>query len=326
MNRTRQAKPLSQVLQEIDTLDKKCKRIAQLLGYRSSEIPKTYRQFISLCNSLSIVFLQFNLQHQTLRTLNRAVQCDVSMFFEGSIEDRTWYGRALLYCNLGYLMLLLQDVPSSLKFLYDGESLLLEIREMSPELDHNVEDLTLAHASLTFAILCKIGRLSNAEKYLEIAINQYNSLVRKSRTSRLSKTAVANLYCLLIPAVKVIASHKDKKMILASEVAKEVLGKVSERDIAGVLLLQKYVNTAEEGLDFITSEEFRNILFVTCFFPFIVNSTPVIDFEELIFEQERMRDVPINLSEIGINQIATEDQDLYSLIMQEALSNVKNNH
>ena len=89
MKRFKTSKTIAQVLSEIDTLDKKCKRIAQVLGYRSSEIPKTYRQFISLCNSISIVFLQFNLHHQAFHVLSRCVQCDVSMFFEGSIEDRT---------------------------------------------------------------------------------------------------------------------------------------------------------------------------------------------------------------------------------------------
>jgi hypothetical protein len=326
MNRNRQTKSLSQVLNEVDNLDKKCKRIAQLLGYRSSEIPKTYRQFISLCNSLSIVFLQFNLNQQSFNILNRAVQCDVSMFFEGSIEDRTWFGRALLYCNLGYLMIQINDTPSSLKFLYDAESLLLEIREMSSEVDYNVEDLTLAHASLTFAILCKIGRVSNAQKYLDIAVSQYNSIARKARNTRLNKTGIANLYCLLIPALKILHSHEEKKMILASEVAREILLKVNEVDIAGALLLQKYINTADEGLEMINSEEYRNILFVTSFFPFISNTTPVIDFEELIFEQERTKDLPLNLSDFLNTHSLSEDQDLYSLLMQEALSNVKNNH
>lgn len=325
MHRIRQTKTLSQVLSDVDNLDKKCKRIAQLLGYRSSEIPKTYRQFISLCNSLSIVFLQFNLNQHSFNVLNRAVQCDVSMFFEGSIEDRTWYGRALLYCNLGYLMMQINDVPSSLKFLYDAESLILEIREMSAEIDHNLEDLTLAHASLTFAILCKIGRVSSAHKYLDIAVNQYNEIARKTRSSRLNKTGIANLYCLLIPAVRILHSHREKKMILAAEVAREVLLKVNEVDVAGALLLEKYVNTADEGLEMINSEEYRNILFVTSFFPFITNTTPVIDFEELMFEQEQSRDQPLNLSELGVFNANLEDQDLYSLLMQEALSNVKNN-
>ena len=87
--RSRFHKTIPKVLSEIDSLDKKCKRIAQILGYRSSEIPKTYRQFITLCNSIAIVFLQFNLHHQAFYVLSKCVQCDVSMFFEGSIEDRT---------------------------------------------------------------------------------------------------------------------------------------------------------------------------------------------------------------------------------------------
>lgn len=324
MKKARTPKTIAQVLSEVDSLDHKCKRISQVLGYRSSEIPKTYRQFITYCNSISIVFLQFSLHHEAFYVLSKAVQCDVSMFFEGSVEDRTWYGRALLYCNLGYLMLILNDIPSSLKFLYDAESLILEIKQMANEIDTNTEDLILSHATITFSILTKLGRLENAEKYLDIAVSQFNNIAKKKRLSKINKTGTSNLYCLLIPAVSIIKHHKEDKSVLASEVCQEVLKKVNDKELAASCLLEKYVRTAEMGIDMINSEEYRSILFITSCFPFIASNTPVIEFEELIAAQERNREVPINLLEFA--GAVNIENDMYSVIMQEALNSVRFSH
>ena len=259
--------------------------------------------------------------------LTKAVQCDVSMFFEGSIEDRTWYGRALLYCNLGYLMLIIKDVPSSLKFLYDAESLILEIKQMSNEEDYQIEDLTLAHAAITFSILAKLGRYDNAEKYLDIAIAQFNSIARKERPSRINKTGVANLYCLLIPAVSILRQQQDNKTVLAAEVCREVLQKVARKDIAAACLLEKYIRSAEAGMDLINSQEYRSILFITSCFPFIASNTPVIEFGELMAAQERTRDVPIDFREMeSVAGALNAESDAYSLIMQEALNSVRFSH
>jgi hypothetical protein len=322
IKKNKASKTISQVLAEIETQDKKCKRIAKLLGYRSSEIPKTYRNFISLCNSISIVFMQFDLHHQAFYVLNKCVQCDVSMFFEGTVEDRTWYGRALLYCNLGYLMLIIDDIPSSLKFLYDAESLLLEIREMG-KIDYNIEDLTLGHAALTFSILCKIGRISNAQKYLDIAITQFNSIAKKKRQTKINKNGVSNLYCLLIPAVSILKYSYEDTTIYMSEIYKETLKKVHDNSLAAVCLLEKYARSNEEGINMINSEEYRSILFITSFFPHIANTTPVIDFEELIEAQSISKDTPFNIDEIKNIPDHSESPDVYSVIMQEALSNIR---
>ena len=121
--------------------------------------------------------------------------------------------------------------------------------------------------------------------------------------------------------------YKENKNVLAPDIAKEVLGKVKNLDIAGALLLDKYMRSDEEGLQMINSEEYRSILFVTIFFPFISNSTPVINFEELIAEQDKTREVPFDAAEVGAFLNSTSnDSDLYSLIMQEALNNVRVSH
>ena len=224
-------------------------------------------------------------------------------------------------------MLIIGDIPSSLKFLYDAESLILEIKQMAVEEDYNVDDLTLAHAAITFSILCKLGRITNAEKYLDIAIAQFNSITTRERQSRINKNGTTNLYCLLIPAVTILRNYQENKMVLASDICKEIIKKVNDKGLAAVCLLEKYSNSNEEGLDMINSNEYRSILFITSFFPFIASNTPVIDFEELISAQERTKDVPISLNEIGV--LATtqnSETDIYSVIMQDALNNVRFTH
>lgn len=84
----KQINSISEVLKKVEALEAKTKRVAHLLGYRSSEISKTFRQMISICNSVSIIFLQFDLLHAALFVLIKSVETDVSMFFEGNASDR----------------------------------------------------------------------------------------------------------------------------------------------------------------------------------------------------------------------------------------------
>ena len=108
---------------------------------------------------------------------------------------------------------------------------------------------------------------------------------------------------------------------MAAEICKETLKKTNDSELAAVCLLEKYSHSAEEGMDMINSEEYRSILFITSFFPFISNTTPVIEFDELIDAQEKAKNTPFDLNEI--RSIGDPENDVYSIIMQEALNNVR---
>lgn len=320
---------ISQVLQKIDTLESKTKRVLYVLGYRSSEISKSFRQMISVCNSVSIVFLQFDLLHDALYVLQKAVQTDTCMFFEGDFEDRTWQSRPLIYCNLGYLLLRVKDYTGSLKFLYDAESLLIEIKQMSKSnLEANLGDLTLAHSCVTFSVLCSIQRFEQAEKYLESATEQLNAIIRGDRQSRINRAGCSNLYCLFTLAIEIIQLVNGGDIVEAVSKCKSTLKQIKEEKTASTALLDKFVKSAsyDEGVEILLSDEFRSILFITTYFPFIAPRTPVINFAELSRAQEKARTTQLNKREMASLISAGgrhEGQDNYALIMKDALANAK---
>lgn len=96
---------ISQALKQVTQLENKCKRINYLLGYHSSDIIKTHKQFLILTNSLSIVFLQYDLTHISLDLLKKAAEIDVDLYKRGGLEDRLWEGRLLTYNNLAWVFL-----------------------------------------------------------------------------------------------------------------------------------------------------------------------------------------------------------------------------
>ncbi|CAG9314368.1 unnamed protein product [Blepharisma stoltei] len=320
---------ISHVLHKIDTLESKTKRVLYALGYRSSEISKTFRQMITVCNSVSIVFLQFDLLHEALYVLQKAVQTDTCMFFEGEFEDRTWQSRPLIYCNLGYLLLRVKDYTGSLKFLYDAESLLIEIKQMSNVgQEANLGDMALSHAAITFLVLCSIQRYEQAEKYLESATEQLNLIIRGDRQSRINRSGCSNLYCLFTLAIEIIQLVNGGDLAAALSRCKSTLKQIKEEKSASTALLEKFVKSGsyDEGINILLSDEYRSIMFITTFFPFIAPRTPVINFSELSRAQEKARANPLTKREMATIISATarhEGQDNYALIMKDALANAK---
>ncbi|CAG9333070.1 unnamed protein product [Blepharisma stoltei] len=320
---------IPQVLQRIEALDAKTKRIAHLLGYRSNEISKTFRQMLTMCNSVSIIFLQFDLLHAALYILLKAAETDVCMFFEGNSSDRIWHGRVLVYCNLGYFLHRIDDYTGSLKFLYDAESLILEIKDMKRRATAlNTGDIMLAHASIAFLVLCRIERFKEAEQYLEILTTQFNSII-KGRRSKINSTGLSNLYCLIHLSIELFRVMKGVDMEEAISSCKAALENVKNEKTAAMTLLERFSQSKEynEGLDILLSDEFQSVMFITAFFPFIGTSTPIINFTELCQAQERARFSPITKADIpsmiAPNLSPSDIPDNYSLIMKTALASVK---
>ena len=63
----------------------------------------TLKSFIVLCNSLAIVFLQYDLRTEALSLLKQASQADLALYDTGSLLDRLWSGRVTTYNCLAYL-------------------------------------------------------------------------------------------------------------------------------------------------------------------------------------------------------------------------------
>ena len=214
------------------------------------------------------------------------------------------------------MMYMIGDYTSSLKFLYDAESLLLIS-------DDNLKDLSLAHAVLTSIVLFKARRYSLIEKYIEIASDEFNSIIRGDRISKIHKTGCYNLYCLVTLMLEVLKTMNDE--LISSTNSLMVAKKLKKHKISAVGILELFNsnNTIENGIFLVNSSEFQKILFVSVFFPFISKNTPIVDVKELTRAQENFKENKFNkarlLQSMGLNHKILEHKDFYTLIMTDSL-------
>ena len=202
-------KTIKQIMTELTELEIITKNYLQSLGYKTELASKKFKVFLTICNSLSIVLIHFNNLSYALKILQKALKIDVQMFFEGDFQDRCWNGRILIYCNLSFLLLKCKDYRSSLKFLYDSESLLNEIRLMGRE----INDIRLIHSIISFLGLISINKLANSEKYLILSINSFGLA-----SERFDLICCKNIFCLLELA-RIILEEFNAGYQISAEVA-----------------------------------------------------------------------------------------------------------
>jgi hypothetical protein len=94
---------IDQVLETVHKLETTTKRLPELLGFRSTDISKHYKRLISLCNSLSIIFEQYDLHTRALSLLRKASDADKGLKRYGSSSDRFWPGSLITSCILSLL-------------------------------------------------------------------------------------------------------------------------------------------------------------------------------------------------------------------------------
>ena len=103
MSKNKKIITISQAIKEVDEKFLRISRMPELIGYRSIDLCKSYKTLIALCNSLSIVFLQYDLYKEAFLMLHKAVQIDSDLTKFGSIEDKLWQGRLVTYNSLALL-------------------------------------------------------------------------------------------------------------------------------------------------------------------------------------------------------------------------------
>ena len=72
MNSKKKFKTIPQVLKLLTQMENKALSLNYLLGYRSTDIIQVQKNFISTANSISIVFMQYELNYLALDLLKRA--------------------------------------------------------------------------------------------------------------------------------------------------------------------------------------------------------------------------------------------------------------
>ena len=94
---------IPEVFEIVKKLEVSTKRLPDLLGFRSNDIVKSYKKLITVCNSLSIIFEQYELYNRALDLLRKASEADKNLKRYGSSNDRLWQGNLVTSCNLTFL-------------------------------------------------------------------------------------------------------------------------------------------------------------------------------------------------------------------------------
>jgi hypothetical protein len=305
---------INQVMHEIKDLELQAYTLFRYPSHPLEFSISRFKSFISTSTSLSIVFLHFKLLRNSLLILYKALKIDVKLFFEQSPSYRIWPGRVILYCSLAFLLVKCNDSRSSLKFLYDCNVLISEIKDQGKE----IHDYQLLHSILYFLVLTQGKEYVHGEKYLKEAIIVFNDI-----TDRFDDVARINIYVILEILRIVMANLSEGCVISVRNVLQSVEVEKSDfSSVSGLFSKLKRIR-AESALVLITSEKFFDIVFLTLFFPFVSSSTPLVHLEELKRAQGKQK--PLTRSDPShlISPSKHLYQDNYSLLMKSALEAIK---
>lgn len=307
---------IAEVLSYTETLER---ILMEKLNKSSKKSASLYKKFITRCNSLFIIFSQFDLQTTAFGILHKALFIDLKTYFDPLIIEKSWSGRVLLYINTGFFMLVVGDFASSLKFLYDAESLLMECRQGTKL----TKDLTLAHSAISALAYFKNKKYDAAEKHIEVVSDEFNEIIRGDRMSRFSANACCNIYCLTTLFLDVLKARNSE--LASTTNCKVAAKKMRKKGVASVTLLDEFNEnpTFDNGSQLVSSGNFRKILAATILFPFISRQTPIVQSTELKGAQEHARDNRLVKSQLA-NYLkrpykSIEYKDFYALLMTESI-------
>ena len=94
---------VEEVLENVQRLRLMCDRIPTLYGYKSADIVLYQRKLVSLSNSLSVIFLQYDLFCESFSLLKLAAKVDLDLHSNGDLQVNTWTGRLVTYNCFAYL-------------------------------------------------------------------------------------------------------------------------------------------------------------------------------------------------------------------------------
>ena len=239
---------LAEVQAQISALEMKVSRT--IPASDSTQIP-SLKRFLVACNSLAIVFLQYDLVREALDLLTKANFADVKLFKTGIELDRLWSPRISTYTNLAYLFQRysphrVRDYTSAIKFVYDAQTLLLGMERAGVRPG---ADWVLAINLLTFNVLWKLGKRKEAEQYVLICVSTINTLIETRTESRLSRHSQLNLYGLIVMAYSatLVTVHQDLKG--AEQTIQRALRYMDTVDLPVISLLERLGEELKTHLD-----------------------------------------------------------------------------
>jgi hypothetical protein len=210
-----------------------------------------------------------------------------------------------------------------LKLLLQAEHFLIKLTEarISPHVD-----IELAVNMLTFVTLWKVKKLPEARLYIERSAKLINFVIAGRRPSNISRVSAKNLYGIIVMGLSALKCVMEKDSLSAITLCKDAVSQLDGKNVLSRPLLIDLINhlasnsaselslrdspqvefrpgtfemfdgsSAEElpnlklrnAGDWLISDLYEKVLFITTFVPLISSVTPWIDTAEL--EQARLR-------------------------------------
>lgn len=243
---------------------------------------KNFHSFISLCTSISIKYMQYDLISETLEALIKASEADKILTELGNHSEQYWQGRLLTFHTLAFMYYRTKQFKKSLKVLYDGQQVIESILNSKQYL---CPDFNLTGNLLIFMNLWKVRKLKESKEYLENSKNvlgQINKLSIRSKLSNLSRANLNGLFYLASAGIHYWEHNKKKAIELCEQALDLLMGdEIMVRPLIYTFL--KHVKNSELfDTEWVTNKEFDSIVLVSCFIPYIGIGTPSIKIVERV--------------------------------------------
>lgn len=263
-----------------------CKKFEELKPYCvlpfTEDCSKNFRDYINLCMSIGIKFLQYDLIGDTFEVLTKASEADKMLCDLGSLTDQYWQGRLLLHNIFAYLYYRTCQYKKSLRVLHDGQVLIEGIINSK---QHLCSDFNLASKLLIFMNLWIVKKIKEAKDYLEISKDLLTKISSQNIRSKLSTLSKANLCGLLDLSSYGILCYENN-YIKAIEMCELSLHYLLGEEVMVRPLLYNFIKKAKSSdiiqADWIVNKDFDSIVFVSCFIPYVMSGMPSMQIGEKV--------------------------------------------
>lgn len=282
---------IDELFLSVHTIESNIKTILSVDNYSPAGL-KLLRKLIMLCTSASITLIQQDYINDTLSLLKIADKADSELSRYGS-SGLNWQGRLIMPSLLAFIYFKQQQYTDSLKFLYNMHILIDEIKNSGLSVHLHLRNLTNI---LTFMVLWKLNRIAESEKYINSVLEAGMNTIRGR-----------NLYCIVSICKAGIVAKRDRNYMLAVTICNEALKRVEKEEISGDLIedmMKALYYESRVGIeskqykdgygrnmispgkdmefkgksseDWLVSQSFITIFYVTCFIPLMTPGSPVI--------------------------------------------------
>lgn len=151
-------------------------------------------------------------------------------------------------------------------------------------------DVEICVQMITFVTLWKLKKFADAKEYLESAASILNKIVQGIIESKMSKNSSQNLYALIVMSLAALKIAVENDVREAIGMCEDCKSQLEENSLCFKLLHEFISKLSVKGLqkeDFLITEIYQKVLFVTTFMPLISPNTPLVKVSELENEQDR---------------------------------------